>query len=132
MEKMKGPIAIVTDPERRKYFEAIFGSNAVPVTTYLPVTVKVPEKGITEAYTLDFKRVTPTQRQAIIAHIAQRLKLDPTSVAKDLEKMGVPILADQCPVAIPASLVTPDDSPVDEAEEDEDDEDWGWEDSDDC
>jgi len=113
---MTGPIAIVTDPERRKYFEAILGTNEVPVTSYMPTTVKVPEKGVTEAYKLDLKRVTPAQREAIIAHIAGRFKLDPESVAKDLEKMGVPILADQCTVAIPVNLVTPD--------QDLDDDDW--------
>ena len=117
---MTGPIAIVTDPERRKYFEAILGT--VPVTSYLPTTVNVPEKGVSKAYKLDLKRVTPMQRQAIIDHITKRFKLDAKLVTEDLEKMGVPILADQCTVAIPANLVMPDD--LGDEDDDPDHDDW--------
>lgn len=101
ISKPSQPTAIITDEEKKKAFETIFGKAEVPITSYLPTKVNIEGKGGVDAYMLDFTRVTPEQRSKLVDHLATQFKVDRAKLSTSLEKWGMPILANQCTVGIP-------------------------------
>jgi hypothetical protein len=89
-------IAKVTDPERAKKWREIFGTDKVPIISPIPTMATLP--GFEEpqsVYLLDLSAITPEQREKLVQHTAERFGLDPIMVDVDLDKVGMPILADQ-------------------------------------
>jgi len=94
---MMGFTVTVYDEERRKDFEAVFGSATVPVLSPVPNRAELP--GFDHpvlVYELDFERVTLEQRERLITHIAGKFGLRGSEVEAHLDEEGMPILASDC------------------------------------
>ena len=90
----------VTNPERAAEWEKILGTATLPVKSPIPTPVLLPTVGKARIYELDLDLITDEQRQNLIVHIAQKFSLDPRDVEQGLEEHGVPLLADDCIVAV--------------------------------
>jgi hypothetical protein len=56
--------------------------------------VELPEHDTPQqAYQLDLDAITTRQRMRLVDELADRFELEPADVDRDLDKMGVPILA---------------------------------------
>ena len=66
----------------------------VPILSMVPIKITVPghDKPQT-AYQLDLGAITTRQRMRLVEELAERFELDPADVERDLDEMGVPILA---------------------------------------
>ena len=94
---MMGFTVTVYDEERRKDFEAVFGSATVPVLSPVPNRAELP--GFDHpvlVYELDLERVSADQRQRLVAWIAEKFGMDAADVEAHLEEEGVAILASDC------------------------------------
>ena len=86
----------VYDPERRKEWEEILGTNEVPAISLITSLGNFPVVGKQEYYMVDLDRLTSGQKEQLINHIAVKFKLPIDEVRKDIDKMGVPVLAKDC------------------------------------
>jgi len=86
--------AKVTNPERKVFWEEIFGIDEVPITSIIPHSANLPGFDTPQAvYLLDLKAITLEQREKLINAIARKFKIPENEVAQELDKQGVPILA---------------------------------------
>jgi hypothetical protein len=86
--------ARVTNPERAETWQRIFGTDRIPLVSFVPQRGDLP--GIPDAlfYMLDLKVITAEQRARLVEVTAERFKLDPAFVEANLDVIGVPVLAD--------------------------------------
>lgn len=88
--------AKATDPERAARWREVFGTDEVQVLSPVPSRANLP--GFDEpqlVYLLDFSAVTPEARARLVQQTAERFGEDTAVVDADLEREGMPILADQ-------------------------------------
>lgn len=86
--------ATVTDPERKAFWEGIFGGDTVPIESILPICVSVPGRSHVSAYMLDLDVITDEQRERLIQGLAQKFGLDEAFVESEIDRQGVPILCE--------------------------------------
>lgn len=111
----------------------------IPLRGPLPMPVHLPGIGVKQAYMLDLSAITLDERQRLVEHLAERFNLLPVQVEYDLDRVGVPILADEVLISVPPGLAFSmmpdfdDDDDGDDAELrfDEEDEMDDWEDEED-
>ena len=91
--------ATVYDEERAALWARVFpqpnrDTPTVPIVSIIPIVVEVPEYDTPQqAYQLDLNAITTRQRMRLVEELADRFELEPADVDRDLDKMGVPILA---------------------------------------
>lgn len=105
---------------RAEAWRAIYGRlDGIPLQSVVPIAVHVPVKGDTLAYLLDLERITPDERQRLIAHLAASFNYSRETVEQNLDQMGVPILVEDVIVTLlPAFSLW---SALDALDEDDDD-----------
>lgn len=83
-------------PARAEKWRQVFGSDVVPITCPIPLSIgSFPGvDGAKYFYLLDLKAISPEQRERLIASIALEFKLSIDDVRANLDQMGCPILAD--------------------------------------
>ncbi|NJN53568.1 MAG: hypothetical protein HC804_01730 [Anaerolineae bacterium] len=118
--------AKVTDPERAERWREVFGTDEVAIMSPVPSHANLP--GFDEpqlVYRMDLSVVTPEARARLVQQTAERFGLDTAVVDADLEREGMPILAEHV-------IVTSTDIGLlisclldDLEEEENDDQDWG-------
>lgn len=86
--------AWVTDPERKLFWESVFDTDRVPITSIIPTRVHLPGHPDARAYMLDLRVITPEQRGRLVQGLAERFELDPAWLDGQLDQQGVPILSD--------------------------------------
>jgi hypothetical protein len=86
----------ITNPERKREFERVIGTNIIPVKSYIPRPVQIIGKGICNTYFLDFSQISKKQQEALINHLAQKFGCSLNEVQDDLSEKGLPILAEDC------------------------------------
>lgn len=91
---------IINDPDRRADFIKIFGRDRVNVTSPLPEWAELPTIGKAPVYKMDLNLLTLNERLRLVGHLAQKFNIPADEVARDLEKEGVPILAQHCTVVV--------------------------------
>lgn len=85
--------ATVRNPERRVFWEKIFGGDEVPVVSFVPQSCTLP--GYEEpqmVYMLDLKALSDEQRFRLIQALADKFGLLEGEVESSLDEHGVPIL----------------------------------------
>jgi len=85
--------ATVHDPERRAFWEKIFGGDEVPVVSFIPQLADLP--GYDEpqqVYMLDLKALSDEQRFRLIQSLADKFCMLEGEVESSLDEHGVPIL----------------------------------------
>lgn len=97
--------ATVYDEERAALWARVFPqpnreTPAVPIVSIIPILVEVPGSYVRaehdtpqRAYQLDLRAITTRQRMRLVEELADRFELEPADVDRDLDKVGVPILA---------------------------------------
>lgn len=91
--------AKVKDPERAKKWREVFGKDEVQILSPVPFLANLP--GFDEpqlVYLLDFRAMTPEARVRLVQQTAERFGEDTAVVDADLEREGMPILADEVTV----------------------------------
>jgi hypothetical protein len=86
--------AAIHDPERRAVWSEIFPDARVPIKSILPAVANLPGKPDAQIYILDLAAIDDIQRAQVIDMLARKFKLPAEEVSRDLDSMGVPILAD--------------------------------------
>lgn len=93
-------VARVHDPERRAFWQAIFGGDEVPVVSFVPQACTLP--GYDEpqmVYMLDLKALSDDQRFRLIQALADKFCLLEGEVESSLDEHGVPILVSDVSVS---------------------------------
>lgn len=86
--------ATVVDPERKIFWESIFGGDQVPVVSIVPRWATLPGfDEPQEVYVLDLKAITDEQRSRLVEALAGKFGLSVGLVARSLDEQGVPIRA---------------------------------------
>lgn len=87
--------AKVTDPERAARWREVFGTDEVQVLSPVPSRANLPGFDVPQlVYLLDFSAVTPEARGRLVQQTAKRFGVDTAVVDADLEREGMPILAE--------------------------------------
>lgn len=86
--------ATVTDPERKMFWESVFGTDKVPIKSFFPTRADLPGYPDALVYMLDLRVITPEQRARLVEGLAKRFKLDPAWLDVEIDEQGVPILSD--------------------------------------
>ncbi|MCZ7568796.1 MAG: hypothetical protein M5U01_09440 [Ardenticatenaceae bacterium] len=89
----------VHEPARAALFTRLFGSATVGVCSRFPSAVTVPELGAVLAYRLNLALIGPAARARLVDHLAARFGHDAEFVDRQLDAMGVPIIAEGCTVS---------------------------------
>lgn len=90
----------VCNPERKAEWEAVLGTAAVHVRSPIPSRANLPGHPNVLIYELDLDLLSKEQRARVIAHLAARFDVPEDEVARDLDSVGVPILARDCVVSV--------------------------------
>jgi hypothetical protein len=90
----------ITDPERAKFFEEVFGRTTVNVKSPIPELAALPGHPRARVFKLDLDLITPEERERLILHLAGRFNVPVEEVRTDLDQEGVPILDKHCYVAV--------------------------------
>lgn len=86
----------VTNIHRTAEWTAIFDTSTLFVKSPIPYPASLPGHPKAYVYDLDLDHYDETQRQRLVDHIAAKFGIPAHQVAAELEKQGVPILADDC------------------------------------
>lgn len=87
--------AKTTNPERAAKWREVFGTDEVPITCPIPLSVgDFPGVGQRHYYLMDLRAITPEQKERLIASIAQDFNLSIEEVRQNIDMVGVPVLAD--------------------------------------
>lgn len=91
--------ARVTNPERLRFWREVFGGDTIPILSFVSSAANVPGHPNARVYWLDLKVITVEQRDRLIAGLALKFHLPIAEVAAGIDKMGVPVLADDVAVS---------------------------------
>lgn len=91
---MKNTAIISERSPRYQEWLDVFGGNEVPI-----INIVIPNKAnvlgeIRDVYMLDLAKLTPAQIWRLTRHISRKFEIPSDEVARDLPKIGVPILAE--------------------------------------
>lgn len=90
----------ITDPERSREFEGIFGTAEVPVKSLQPVIGNAPGMKNKPFYILDIWCLSYTEYAKLAHHLAEKFSLPIEETYKELNKNGCPILAEHCSIVV--------------------------------
>lgn len=88
-------MATVRDPERKRDWEAMFGTDTVPIKSPLPDWAVVPGVGRTLVYELNLAVITAAQRERLVEYVTARFGYAATEVEDRLDAEGMPILSNE-------------------------------------
>jgi hypothetical protein len=115
------------DPERAALWQETFGRDRVPIKTMVPQWVSVPGHPLVLAYMMDLAALTAEQRARLVRAIAEKFGYPPTEVEAEMDRVGVPVLAENVTVSSTDSGLIVGmfmDDLIDDDDEVDDDEDW--------
>lgn len=92
--------ATIHAPERRAVWSEIFPDARVPIESILPAVANLPGHPGARVYMLDLDAINDIQRAQMIDMLAKKFNLPAEEVSRDMDSMGVPILADGVSVAL--------------------------------
>lgn len=106
---MSGSEVFVTcrDQSRQADFMRVFGSVTVPVLSPEIRLVELPGRGPTWVYMLDLDRLHAGHRLAMVDHIVDRFGEPRDRVLRDLERKGMPIIAEGCELSVDGQPAEP-------------------------
>lgn len=88
--------AKATNPERAAKWRKVFGGDEVPITCPIPIfKADFPRVGEKAYYLLDLRAITADQKERLIASIALDFGRSLSEVRRDIDTVGVPIIADE-------------------------------------
>lgn len=97
--------ATATDPRRAEFWKQVFGTTTVPIKSIVPSCASVPGNPNAVTYELDLRAISTEQRRRLVEALAEEFEIDVQLVEDNLEREGVPVLADH--VAIWTTEIVP-------------------------
>jgi hypothetical protein len=91
---------IITETTRAAEWQKHLGTTTVYVKSPIPSWASLPGIPRAQIYELDLELLTPVQRENLVIWLAEKFDLPADEVRADLEKYGVPILAEHCVVTV--------------------------------
>lgn len=88
-------VTVQSPAERVREFEDVFGSATVPVKSPYPTYAELPI-GRHLVYELDVAGLEPRVRLRLTAHLAVKFGSTPHAVDRELDDVGMPVLAEGC------------------------------------
>ncbi len=85
---------ISKDSPRYQEWIDIFGSETIILLSPLPHKAIGPDGKIQRFYKMDLSSLTLEQRHRLLSHISQKFQISEKIVARNLDTVGLPILAD--------------------------------------
>lgn len=92
--------------KRGEQMKRLLGRRDFIVTNALPVRASVPNHADVEVYLLDVDTLTEAEFDKLARHFARKFGSPLSDVRREMRDCGVPILAEDCTVAIDMRLVT--------------------------
>jgi hypothetical protein len=86
--------------ERGEEWKRIADTNHFPVKSPIPSLGILPGKGEQRVYLLALDQMLPHVLDRIVAHLAAKFGMTPEETKEEMEKAGIPILADECSVMV--------------------------------
>lgn len=88
--------------ESKRYSDwlEVFGASTIDLRSPFPEQVLLPDERVAYAYKLDLTVLTTEQRARLITKLARNFELSEEEVARNLDKIGCPILAEDLSIAI--------------------------------
>src|ERR1044071_3447050 len=99
-EKRSHDFWATIDGERGEEWKRIAGTNRFPIRSPIPVLGDLPGKGERRCYLLALDQVEPATLNRIVAHMAAKFGLSPEEARDEMEKVGIPILDEDCSVMV--------------------------------
>lgn len=93
-------IIIRNNTEKAKEYMKVFGTLTVNVKSPIPGYILTPSNEKVLAYFLDLDLITEKQRENLIKHLSEKFNQPIDFVKEDLDKIGVPILQNDCSLFI--------------------------------
>ena len=88
--------ATILDPERKQFWLGAIGTNTLPIKSIVPIVCNLPGRPSAHAYLLDLPAISGEMKRKIAEGIAAKFGVDAGEVEADMERNGMPILADNC------------------------------------
>lgn len=86
--------------DRAETWRKILGTETIYIKSPIRSFANLPGKPNTAIYELDLDLLTDDQRERLVSHLSARFDISITDVARDLDVIGCPILADDVIVTI--------------------------------
>jgi hypothetical protein len=105
---MRKAIEAVLSESSERYADwmQVFGTNRVEVLNARGFIADLPGKPQTEVYLLNLHALSEEQSERLVLHLAEKFDSNAVDVAVELERVGLPILAeDVCMVIDPRFVV---------------------------
>lgn len=87
-------IAIIHNPDRKQFWKEVFGADIAPVKSFAMIRANLPGHPRALIYELDLKALSPEIRARLVNHLCVHWNMMPAEVEAELEKTGMPILAE--------------------------------------
>lgn len=91
--------------ERAEWWRHCYGSLDVPLLSPIPEWRRGPDGTPQRFFKVDMRRLTDEQRERVAAFVADKFSVPIDDVRADMERDGIPILADDVIVSFDARLV---------------------------
>lgn len=93
---------------RGEEWTRVLGRNTLPVKSPLTIPADLPGHPDAQVYMLDIEALTPAEFRAVVVHLSGKFKTSALTLADELRRDGLPILADDdcTPPAIPLRYFT--------------------------
>lgn len=91
--------------ENKADFIKIFGTDTLPIKSIIPseITILLSKEKVS-VYFLDFKKITPEQKQKLYNYLSEKHGVSKKIIEQDLSTKGFPILAKNTIASIPLSF----------------------------
>jgi hypothetical protein len=97
---------------RAEHWQFVFNRLIdIPLVSFFPVRITIPEIGERYAYFLDLNRLTPDEYNRLVLNISKRFNSQVEEVRTELAVMGCPIPVEEVTVTIPQCTYTERSAP---------------------
>jgi hypothetical protein len=86
--------------ERGREWKRVAGTDYFPVLSPIPVMGDLPGIGLSRVYLLAIDQMEPNILSRIVAHLSGKFGMTAEETQAELDKGGIPILADDCMVTV--------------------------------
>jgi hypothetical protein len=102
-----GPVASINPHSKRAalWFDLFNRLDNIPVTTFTPATVDLPNLPGAQVFVLHMTRVSPKERDHLISHLRERYGMNRSEAELYLDNPGIIIYADDVSVTAPPAVV---------------------------
>lgn len=87
------------NPGRAEIWRRIYGTDVIPLKSFVPQRGSLPGKPDALFYEVDTRVITPEQRARLVDYLSEAFNQERSFVENNLDLIGVPVLADDVMVS---------------------------------